>query len=110
VSQLHITRLPGISIRLHSQHTPYQSSVDPSNPTNVQVDVPRGDSAKEPLPDRHDGYQWTALSVTTVGALLASIQGSALLIALPNILTELHINFFTIIIVTLQWKADSTQF
>src|SRR5438067_12345088 len=46
--------------------------------------------------DRHDGYQWTALSVTTVGALLASIQGSALLIALPNILAELHATFFTI--------------
>src|SRR5438445_11140740 len=45
---------------------------------------------------QHDGYQWTALSVTTVGALLASIQGSALLIALPNILTELHTTFFTI--------------
>src|SRR5712691_2656711 len=44
----------------------------------------------------HDGYQWTALSVTTVGALLASIQGSALLIALPNILAELHTSFFSI--------------
>jgi EmrB/QacA subfamily drug resistance transporter len=52
-------------------------------------------------PEQKDGYQWTALSVTTVGALLASIQGSALLIALPNILTELHITFFTIIWVLL---------
>ncbi len=49
----------------------------------------------------HDNYRWTALSVTTVGALLASIQGSALLIALPNILTELRITFFTIIWVLL---------
>ncbi|HEV2579782.1 MAG TPA: MFS transporter [Ktedonobacteraceae bacterium] len=48
-----------------------------------------------------DGYQWTALSVTTVGALLASIQGSALLIALPNILAELHATFFTIMWVLL---------
>ena len=47
------------------------------------------------------GYQWTALSVTTVGALLASIQGSALLIALPNILAELHATFLTIIWVLL---------
>src|SRR5882762_8080506 len=43
-----------------------------------------------------DGYQWTALSVTTVGALLASIQGSALLIALPNIMAELHASFFSV--------------
>ena len=34
------------------------------------------------------GYEWVALSVTTVGALLASIQGSALLIALPDIMTR----------------------
>src|SRR5438094_4519154 len=45
---------------------------------------------------QHECYQWTALSVTTVGALLASIQGSALLIALPNILTDLQASFFTI--------------
>ena len=38
-------------------------------------------------PDNWRGYEWTALSVTTVGALLASIQGSALLIALPDIMT-----------------------
>lgn len=30
------------------------------------------------------GYEWIAFSVTTVGALLASIQGSALIIALPS--------------------------
>jgi hypothetical protein len=38
-------------------------------------------------PDNWRGYEWTTLSVTTVGALLASIQGSALLIALPDIMT-----------------------
>src|SRR6266516_2999546 len=57
---------------------------------------------------RHDGYQWTALSVTTVGALLASIQGSALLIALPNILTDLHINFFTIMWVLMGYLLITT--
>jgi EmrB/QacA subfamily drug resistance transporter len=50
---------------------------------------------------QQNGYQWTALSVTTVGALLAAIQGSALLIALPNILAELHTTFLTIIWVLL---------
>jgi len=35
-----------------------------------------------PEEDNWRGYEWTALSVTTVGALLASIQGSALLTAL----------------------------
>ena len=42
------------------------------------------------------GYEWTALSVTTVGALLASVQGSALIIALPEIMTNLQANFIII--------------
>lgn len=53
-------------------------------------------SAVAPADNHQDGYQWTALSVTTVGALLASIQGSALLIALPNIMAELHASFLVI--------------
>lgn len=57
---------------------------------------------------QHDGYKWTALSVTTVGALLASIQGSALLIALPNILTDLHTGFFTIMWVLMGYLLITT--
>jgi len=62
----------------------------------------------EEAPKQGDGYQWTALSVTTVGALLASIQGSALLIALPNILTELHATFFTIMWVLIGYLLITT--
>src|SRR5947209_16529041 len=51
--------------------------------------------------EQSKGYQLTALSVTTVGALLGAIQGSALLIAFPNILAELHATFFTIMWVLL---------
>ncbi len=69
----------------------------PSSPENVQPqNITVETTASQP-----DNYKWTALSVTTVGALLASIQGSALLITLPNILTELHISFFTIMWVLL---------
>src|SRR6266404_5067473 len=59
-------------------------------------------------PEQHDGYQWTALSVTTVGALLASMQVSALLIALPNILTDLHTTFFTIMWVLIGYLLVTT--
>ena len=59
------------------------------------------ESRSEEATTENNGYQWTALSVTTVGALLASIQGSALLIALPNILAELHASFLTIMWVLL---------
>src|SRR6266487_3230645 len=57
---------------------------------------------------QNDGYQWTALSVTTVGALLASMQGSALLIALPSIMADLHATFFTIMWVLLGYLLVTT--
>lgn len=61
------------------------------------IDSGQSDIATVETSAKHrDGYQWTALSVTTVGALLASIQGSALLIALPNIMAELQASFFSI--------------
>ena len=48
------------------------------------------------------GYEWVALSVTTVGALLAAVQGSSLIIALPDVLTGLRLgvalSFFVIVI------------
>jgi len=67
--------------------SPHSSSIDDMQSTVVIAETEVKHS---------DGYQWTALSVTTVGALLASIQGSALLIALPNIMAELQASFFSI--------------
>src|SRR5712691_8885218 len=75
--------------------------METSTPTTSDVTSDAQKKGAEVAAERHDGYQWTALSVTTVGALLASIQGSALLIALPNILAELHATFFTIMWVLL---------
>ncbi len=68
---------------------------------NSSTDMPDETLSPEATTGQKNGYQWTALSVTTVGALLASIQGSALLIALPNILAELHATFLTIMWVLL---------
>src|SRR5947209_18385777 len=80
--------------------------------SNVSTDknVRQDGSPVQPEQKPHDSYQWTALSVTTVGALLASIQGSALLIALPNILAELHVTFFTIMWVLLGYLLILTVF
>src|SRR5579875_1344872 len=79
----------------------YQS---PSSDSSALLQPERG-QAQAP---RDDGYQWVALSVTTVGALLASIQGSALLIALPNIMSELHAGFLTIMWVLLGYLLVTT--
>ncbi len=62
----------------------------------------------EAIPEKKKGYEWTVLSVTTVGALLASIQSSALLIALPNIMTSLDADFLTVLWVLLSYLLITT--
>jgi EmrB/QacA subfamily drug resistance transporter len=76
-----------------------------SSDTNTAEQVSLNSAAAAPS---SDNYRWTALSVTTVGALLASIQGSALLIALPDILTKLKASFFTIMWVLLGYLLITT--
>ncbi len=71
-------------------------------------EVPSESNVEGTFAAQDNGYRWTALSVTTVGALLASIQGSALLIALPNILTDLHATFLTIMWVLIGYLLITT--
>lgn len=54
------------------------------------------------------GYEWVALSVTTVGALLAATQGSALLIALPDIMAKLQAGFLTIMWILIGYLLITT--
>ncbi|MGD0953084.1 MAG: MFS transporter, partial [Methanotrichaceae archaeon] len=56
------------------------------------------------------GYEWTALSVTTIGTLLVSLQETALLIALPDILTHLQTDFLTIMWAILSFMLVTTAF
>jgi MFS family permease len=75
--------------------------------TGKKEGSPESNAANRPIA-QHDGYRWTALSVTTVGALLASIQVSALLIALSNILTDLHATFLIIMWVLIGYLLVTT--
>jgi MFS family permease len=43
-------------------------------------------------PSRGDRYKWVALSNTTVGTLLATIDASIVLIAMPDIFRGIHLN------------------
>src|ERR687886_7150 len=74
--------------------------------------APTPDSHPATTVDRHGadqpGYEWVALSVTTVGALLASLQGSSLVIALPDVLTALNAGFLTIMWVLLGYLLITT--
>ncbi len=54
------------------------------------------------------GYEWTALSVTTIGTLLVSVQETALLIALPDILIRLQTDFLTIMWAILSFMLVTT--
>ena len=64
--------------------------------------------AAEEAHEQAPGYEWVALSVTTVGALLAALQGSSLIIALPDVLTALNASFLTIMWVLLGYLLITT--
>ena len=55
-----------------------------------------------------NSYAMTVLSVTTVGALLATVQGSALLIVLPELMKDLHMEFMTMLWVLLIYLMVTT--
>ncbi|HEY3421424.1 MAG TPA: MFS transporter [Methanomassiliicoccales archaeon] len=53
-------------------------------------------------------YGWVVLSVTTIGILMASIQSSALLISLPEMMSSLHMDFLTVMWVILVYMLVTT--
>lgn len=44
-----------------------------------------------------DSYRWWVLGVTSIGALLASLSSGTLIIALPDILRDLHTDLFALL-------------
>ena len=57
--------------------------------TNGAAGVQRLDYRGNPVPDH---YKWIALSNTTLGVLIATINASILLISLPDIFRGIHLN------------------
>ena len=53
-------------------------------------------------------YGWVVLSVTTIGILMASVQSSALLISLPDMMKSLHMDFLTVMWVILAYMLVMT--
>src|SRR6201996_3632818 len=56
----------------------------------------------------HDHYKWWALSCTSVGMLLATINSGTLIIALPNLERSLHTGLLTLVWVILVYMIAST--
>jgi MFS family permease len=53
-------------------------------------------------------YKWSALSCTSLGALLASINGASLIVALPALLRELDTGLFALVWVLLSYLLAQT--
>src|ERR1700733_4251608 len=56
----------------------------------------------------HDHYKWWALSCTSVGMLLATINSGTLIIALPDLERSLHTGLLTLVWVILVYMITST--
>ena len=53
-------------------------------------------------------YKWLALSVTGLGALLASMNSGTLIIALPTLMRDLHASLFSLIWILLAYNLTQT--
>src|SRR3984957_5949304 len=56
----------------------------------------------------HDHYKWWALSCTSVGMLLATVNSGTLIIALPNLERSLHTGILELVWVILVYMIAST--
>lgn len=56
----------------------------------------------------HANYKWWALSCTSLGMLLATINSGTLIIALPDLARELHTSILTLVWVILAYMIAST--
>src|SRR4051812_11447928 len=54
------------------------------------------------------GYRWWVLGVTSIGALLASLTSGTLVIALPDILRDLHTDLFTLLLIVVGYTLVTT--
>ncbi|HEY8818951.1 MAG TPA: MFS transporter, partial [Candidatus Limnocylindrales bacterium] len=55
-----------------------------------------------------DDYRWVVLGVTSVGALLAALTSGTLVIALPEILRDLHTDLFTLLWIVVGYTLAAT--
>src|SRR5207237_1980788 len=57
---------------------------------------------------QHDSYKWWALSCTSLGMLLATINSGTLIIALPDLERSLHTSLLELVWVILVYMIAST--
>ena len=55
-----------------------------------------------------DNYRWWVLVVTSIGALIASLTAGTLVIALPDILRDLHTDLFALMWIVVGYTLVAT--
>jgi len=78
-------------------------------------DFERPSPPDQPGPSRRSlhqrfSYKWLALSVTSLGALMASMNSGTLIIALPTLLRDLHTTLLSLIWILLAYNVTQTVF
>src|SRR5947209_9785019 len=63
---------------------------------------------RRPVDSDHPHYKWWALSCTSVGMLLATINSGTLIIALPDLERSLHTTLLSLVWVILAYMIAST--
>ena len=56
----------------------------------------------------HESYRWWVLVVTSIGALMASLTSGTLIIALPDILRDLHTDIFSLLWIVVGYTLVAT--
>ena len=69
---------------------------------------PRPARARVGVDSDHPNYKWWALSCTSVGMLLATINSGTLIIALPDLERALHTSILQLVWVILAYMIAST--
>ena len=64
--------------------------------------------SRRPVEAGHEHYKWWALSCTSVGMLLATINSGTLIIALPDLERSLHTSLLSLVWVILAYMIAST--
>jgi EmrB/QacA subfamily drug resistance transporter len=67
-------------------------------------------SAPRPTQGGHIQYKWIALSVTTIGALMSAIDGTIVILALPDMMVKLHADLIEMVWVIMAYILISTVF
>src|SRR3954464_6331118 len=74
----------------------------------ISLDERRTSRTQHPAGESQDGYRWVVLAVTSLGALLASLTSGTLIIALPDILRDLHTNLFALLSIVIGYTLVAT--